>query len=741
VAALAGLAAIVAPASLTGSPVVDAIERAVVAAFVTFVGAHGRRWTWLVAGMVVATTARGASLAIVLVALAVLVAATVPKRRPKVVGAVGLGILVNAPLWYPPAAAPEGALAATTAYVVLVAFGLRYVRSPRRQVAQGVLIAILALCALGGLGVAVATLLAQPRVSSGASEAHRALDAARDGDAPTAQQALAEARDDFGDASSWVGGFLTLPARLVPGLAQQAHAVRVTVREGERVSALADDLVATADYDSLKYQGHLDLTQVRGLAGPSARADDALADAGARLDEVRHGVLLPPLRSRIEEFHDQLADAADDAHLAAELLRVTPDLFGASGTRRYLVVFVTPAELRGGGGFIGSYAELTATAGRVRLTRSGRISDLIFAKPLGTRTLSGPPDYLRRYERMKPEDYPQDATASPDFPSDAQVLAELYPQSGGRPVDGVISVDPTGLAALLELSGPVAVPGLPDKLSAANAVEVLTRTQYLQFPDEAQRGEILSQATKATFERLIDAELPAPRRLADVLSPAARSGHLRLWSKRPAEQAVFQLLGADGALRVPAGYDGLMVAQQNAGNNKLDAYLHRTITYDATVDATDGSLEAKLRIVLRNDVPSLDLPDPVVDNARAAPRGTNVTWLTVFTPHQVARATIDGQEVQLGPDREAGLNAFDTPLVEVPPGGQVVIEVDLVGGLDLSRPYRLRLLPQPVANPDRFSASLTIRHGRSASHGAHRVQLIDGAPLTAPTDRRVRVVR
>jgi hypothetical protein len=517
--------------------------------------------------------------------------------------------------------------------------------------------------------------------------------------------------------------------------------VRVTVDEGRRVSALADDLVATADYDSLQYRGRLDLTQVSDLAGPSRRADEALARSGERLDEVRDGVLLPPLRSRIDEFHDQLMDAQDDAHVAAALLRVTPDLFGAKGARHYLIVFLTPAELRGGGGFVGSYAELTADRGRVDLTRSGRIADLAFARPLGSRTISGPEDYLRRYERMKPADYPQDATASPDFPSDARVLAELYPQSGGRKVDGVIGVDPSGLAALLRLTGPVRVPGLPQPLSAANAVEVLTRSQYLDFPDDAERGQILTEATRVTFERLVDASLPSPRRLATVLSPAARSGHLRIWSPRPAEQAVFELVGADGSMRVPTGSDALLVAQQNAGNNKIDAYLHREISYAARVDATNGRVRATLRIVLRNEVPSLDLPDPVVGNARGAPRGTNVTWLTIFSPHRVAGATIDGEPVQLGVDRERGLNAFDTPLVRVPPGGQVVIEVELEGAVDLRDPYRLRIIPQPVANPDRFSASLEILNGRSSDHGAHKVALVDDQPLTARTDRRVRVVR
>ena len=36
---------------------------------------------------------------------------------------------------------------------------------------------------------------------------------------------------------------------------------------------------------------------------------------------------------------------------------------------------------------------------------------------------------------------------APDFPTVAQVISQLYPQSGGRPVDGVFVLDPQAIAA------------------------------------------------------------------------------------------------------------------------------------------------------------------------------------------------------------------------------------------------------------------------------------------------------
>ena len=196
---------------------------------------------------------------------------------------------------------------------------------------------------------------------------------------------------------------------------------------------------------------------------------------------------------------------------------------GANGTRHYFVAFITPAELRGAGGFIGNYGELTAVDGRVRLTRTGPIRDLVNAAPPGARRLLGPADYLRRYGGQRPADYFQDLTFSPHFPFDADAIEQLYPQSGGEKLDGVISIDPTGLAALLRFTGPIVVPGLDTPLTSANAADILLRQQYVRFGNNLERKDLLVEASRITFERLTTGSLPAPRQLAKVLGPMVRS--------------------------------------------------------------------------------------------------------------------------------------------------------------------------------------------------------------------------
>jgi hypothetical protein len=496
----------------------------------------------------------------------------------------------------------------------------------------------------------------------------------------------------------------------------------VAIDEALAVTEAADDLVQI-DYDQLRYDGRLDLAKVSALQPSSASVLDALDGAQESLDEVRSGWLLPPLQSRLDEFAEEVTDARDDAALADQILAVTPGLLGSEGDRHYLVAFITPAELRGSGGFIGSFAELEAVNGDVNLVRSGRIKELIDAVPPGVRTISGPEDYLRRWSRFDPQDFLQDVTFPLDWTSAAQVFAELYPQSGGREVDGVIAVDPTGLAALLELTGPVAVPGIAQPLSSENAVEFLTKDQYLAYGDRAAREEVLEAAARATFNRLTNATLPAPRRLGDVLGPAARARHLQIWSPTEEEQDLFATLGADGDVSVPGGTDALAVVQQNSGNNKIDAYLQRTVRYEAEIDAATGKIDATATITLTNGVPSLDLPVAVVGNNRDRPVGTNLSLLAIMTPLRVTSANLDGFPVVLAEDRESGLRTWELSNVAVGKGDTVTLVVKLTGGVDLRSGYRFQYLPQPVANPDVFSATITARNGTFDVDGADETEI------------------
>src|SRR5205085_2704111 len=140
------------------------------------------------------------------------------------------------------------------------------------------------------------------------------------------------------------------------------------------------------------------------------------------------------------------------------------------------------SEARGSGGVIGNYGEIVADHGKLSLPRFGRIDDLKFAGvPPAQRKLDAPEDYLSRYGRFAANAAWQNTNMTPDFPAAARAMASLYPQSSGERVDGVLSVDPIGLAALLQVIGPVTVPDWPTPITADTAAKTLLYDVYISL--------------------------------------------------------------------------------------------------------------------------------------------------------------------------------------------------------------------------------------------------------------------
>jgi hypothetical protein len=411
--------------------------------------------------------------------------------------------------------------------------------------------------------------------------------------------------------------------------------------------------------------------------------------------------LVSSIADRLAQVTDRLRSYAHGAQLGASATEVLPDLLGARGPRTYLVGFTTPAEARGLGGFLGNYAEIEADDGQLRLVRTGSVSDLSDSLPPDP-TLRELDEYLSRYGRLRPARFPGNVTASPSFPSVADALAQIYPQTpGGRAVDGVFLVDPEGLAGILAVTGPVRVPGLDRPFAAEGAPEFLLRGQYdlASGVDQQARKDLLDDIVHATFDALTHATLPGPRTLGDTFGPLVSAGRVRGTTSSTGAGPLFAELGLDAAFPQPAGRDLLSVVTANRGQNKLDAYLHRAITYDVTYDPATGEARALVEVRLRNEPPDGELPYEVGYNPFGLPPGTNATRLDVYSPLALDAVTVDGTPASVAETRELGVLVHGVVL-DVPRDRAAVVRFSLSGTLPARGRYELLLVHQPLANPD-----------------------------------------
>lgn len=753
-AAVAALVAGLAGCAPTGMERTDVVLTALLGAVVTALGARATPVALAVAAAVAVVA--GETLALRALALAALVLAVpvargvgaLPRRLdeeamlpPVPLGATlaaGLSALLTVQVVLRlPQTEPARTSAAIAAVVLVVVAVSGWRRTgPRVRRAGRRVGAALVLLGFVGLGTGIAAgVLAAGSLDAGSTASDDGLDAVRAGDQETAADTFRRAATELGAARDLTRAWWSLPARHTPVVAQQIAALDAIADGGGDTARLAAHGAGRLDAERLRL--------VDGRLDPAAVADAhpvlvevAAATGALRADlasPTRRSVWqIPPVAEGLDDVTDGVGDAEGSARTAALAAEIGPDLLGLDGEARYFVAFVSPSEARGTG-FLGNYGILSVRDGEVDLVEVGRNDELNGAGE-DPKVITGPPDYLVRYARFEPESTWENVTFTPDGPTAGQVMAELYEQSGGEPVDGVIRIDPSGLARLLRLTGPVTIAGLPYPLDATNVVSFLQVEQYRLFEVAEDRSDLLGQVAEGVFTELTTGAGPAPARLARSLGPAVEGGHLSVWLRSPRGRRLVERLGADGA--VPAVVDdGFGVVSQNAGGGKIDVFMQRTIRYDASIDAATGAVTATAVIGLDNGAPEAGEPPYLIGNLIDAPTGTNRTWLSVYSPLDLVALSVDGQEVAVDEGVELGRNVWSL-FVDIPPGAEATVTVELAGQVDLSDgTYRFDLLPQTTVRPDDVRVSATFADARIAAVAAGRTPPggleVDGATVRA----------
>jgi hypothetical protein len=698
-AALAAVAGATAGAHPAGWRPADVVLTGAFAGVVTLAGAKSQRWAWLVvAGVAVVVPSTPLPTACAVAAVALALVWTVRNRQSAVVGAIVAGLAVQSLLRM--RGFSHFGVPSLVAFLAVMPLFISAYRSSSRQGRRvvrrsGYAFAALALLFLGAAGMA--GLEARHDIQQAVGEAQAGLDAAQNGDRDTAMAQLAAAEASFGRVSDLVDAWWAQPVRAVPVVGQQMAAAQVMADEGHALARTASDGVARIDYDRLRLRsGAIDLDLLRSAQAPIDDAVAALAQASNHLGSVNRHWLVGPLRDRYDQLTREVNKTLPPARNASTVVALGPELLGGDTPKHYVVLLGTPSESRELGGLAGNYAEITADKGKLTLTRSGRSPDLSDRNgALGFALQPGP--YRERFDPYQVTRFFQNVTASPDFPEVANVTEQIYPQATGVPVDGVFYMDPYALASLLQLTGPVELPDAGVTLDSGNAAKVLLVDQYIKSGETQERFDFLEEATRLTFNKLTTGDLPKPAQVASVMSPSVAQGRLLAYSQDPKIESLFHDLAMDGAFPAPQNGDFLEVAQSNAGANKIDAYLQKSITDQVSYRPDTGAVASTVTISLTNSAPASGLDGVVLDNIHGLPEGTNQLILTVYSPLSLVSASAAGVAAPTTTVDRFGVHAYSVE-VAVPPGATQDVQLQLKGAIKPSLDYSLTLARQPTVN-------------------------------------------
>ena len=328
------------------------------------------------------------------------------------------------------------------------------------------------------------------------------------------------------------------------------------------------------------------------------------------------------------------------------------ELLGGNGARNFLIEQVNPAELRPGGGFIGTYSVLRADHGTLKLLKSGDAYALSNPRPgIGQLGYIVPPGPLRESVTPNKSWSFLDSNFYPDFPSNAKTAESFVQPRLGIKIDAVISIDYYTIAKLLELTGPMAVPGFGVTVNASNFIPLVI--QYDLSTTSATHKGLLSAVAGPLLQRVASLSPGRWQALIQALNSLSAARHLQAYFNNPIVEKQISLFGWSGTLNTAAAPDYMMEVESNLGGTKANYFITRhytveltrngaTLHHKVTVDILDNMpfnyrptefYKAYLRLYVNKSAsPTANNLRPVVYPNPAPPAGTRLMdgWVPTF---------------------------------------------------------------------------------------------------------------
>ncbi len=436
---------------------------------------------------------------------------------------------------------------------------------------------------------------------------------------------------------------LVVGTSVVPGSSDQVRSTLDLADAASQATAAPRDAVAVA---------RIYRTASGGQGSPQRfldalkQAQPLLVDASHRLHMALNQVnmdrarpLLPPLRKLFDDTAVTLANATDQADSILQATRLAPIVLGDAAPVTYLVVLPNPTELRPDGGFAGDVGTMTFEHG----------------SPSGIHLVDQASLY-GKYKQRFPIPLPiqqhlveannsleiGDAGWDPDLPTTAPLLEQMWQSATGESVAGTLLIDPYAISALLQVTGPVTVPGF----GAFDATTFLPKLNVLINASGVQKSTAVPAVAATVLKAVLSQPGASYPKLASTLIDQAKQRHVQMRVHDANVQAAIDGADLGGAIRDPGNDDYVMAVDANVGATKSDYYLKKS--EEIRVEKPASGL-ANHEIKLSYQFPVLTNADDQKLNPKTPnnPNGNYRDYLRIYIPETANvtgfQVTVDGK--------------------------------------------------------------------------------------------------
>ena len=463
---------------------------------------------------------------------------------------------------------------------------------------------------------------------------------------------------------------------------------------------------------------HEDITTI--LKSGIEKAGLALIETKAarnEIEKINQEILPQEIKGKLsyaKEKIDQLIEVLEsiELHFPAIL-----NLLGYKTPHRYLVLLQNNAEIRPSGGFIGSFVYLDINKG---LIENLKVEDVYSIDDKYKEVIQPPEDLLRFTSNWRF----RDSNYSPDFFFTGKKAAEMLEKEGGPQVDTVIALNQSLLKDFLEITGPIQVGELQNKIAADNYDVIMTYIIEGKIWGKQDPKHVLKVMVPEFKKELLKTENVS--KIMSSLYKAVQQKMIMAYSKDSEVQAFLDTLGVTGRIKqLEEKEDFLSVVNMSVGGNKTDLLVEENLTHKTTID-NSGALIDELTISrthtfdknLQNkwnkiwDSFGFDhrvVPGYIVD---ILGRGTNVVLTKIYVPEgsQLLEVKgVDKSSVEVKYDKELNKTYFYTRF-SVPPKNTVSITLKyrLPFTLDFSPldTYKIEVQKQPGSLGSMFTKTV-----------------------------------
>lgn len=415
---------------------------------------------------------------------------------------------------------------------------------------------------------------------------------------------------------------------------------------------------------------------VKSLPEILPKADELTQKAKAIQNEVGtidsqrypEAIFGKPIREKVAQVIDLVNLGTNFLIRGKPILNEIPYLMGVDEERTYLVLFQNDKELRPTGGFITAYSIAKVNKGKFEPVSSNDIYNLdsTYKPKLAV------PDPLVKYLKgpylISKNFRLRDLNWYPDFSESMDIFGKEIQTVGIKKIDGIIAVDTQVLLNLLEVIGPVGVPGFGN-FTAENVAECRCPQVIYElesFADvegpivwsENEPGKIVfappnydnrKKIVGPLMNSILANVLGQPKEKIPALFEAAIKSltekHVLFYLFDSEKQKAVEEFGIGGNINE---YDGdyLHINDSNLGGRKSNLYVKEEVYQDVVV-SKDGSVTKELTITYKNPEKHDGWLNSVLPN-----------WVRIYVPSGSELVSFEGVEEKAQAYEEYGKSVF-----------------------------------------------------------------------------------